>query len=62
MIHVRHREPVAAAKRKTRHDGTNTQQTATPDSLALLAEHLVLRRSGGLSGVPRTRSHLELGR
>jgi hypothetical protein len=60
MFATVNRSPLPSGK--TRHDGTNTQQTATPDSLALLAEHLVLRRSGGLSGVPRTRSHLELGR
>ena len=45
--------------------GHKDKQTKDPtvETVDLLAErHLVLRRSGGLSGVPRTRSHLELGR
>ena len=42
----------------------NTQRPATATAVAhaCRTQTIALRRSGGLSGVPQTRSHLELGR
>lgn len=74
MIHVRDvirqphgwrshtgRQPLQAAAGQQTVETTKDPATAT--AVGPLAEHPdVLRRSGGLSGVPKTRSHLELGR
>jgi hypothetical protein len=49
---------------KTEHSHETDQPTAQTLSVTACrtTPKLVLRRPGGLSGVPRTRSHLELGR